>query len=1103
MDYTEHEVFVIEYDYYGEWFIVHRNKIKSLLGENFYSVGKKKEDILSTIERINPDVIHLDEMPELMNNDELFDVLYNNNRPWRMIETCHNISFNPDESKKYHPDMYMFCTPYHEQTFANMDSSHVTIEFPIEKREKDKLKYQVQLGFDISKAHVLNVGLWTPGKNQSEGIEIARNYPDMQFHFVGNQAGNFMDYWKPLMNNLPSNVKVWGEREDIDSFMQAADIFMFNSIWECNPLVLREAIGYGLPIVARNLSQYMNMFSECLNPINSDLNNLDTYNYTYTNDSSIFALKHDNGYKQVLELPVKEQSIRIIQHFVDNPFLEIKGIKNVKINKVNDSASIVLAHANNNDRRNILKTCINELNSPIILSTNHSVDEETQKLCDLVVYNKENPLLFKDEFDKFGVGYYKWSIVNGEKVHEPFEFEHGYAVYTLIKKGLEVSKAMGLNKVNVINYDYQISQKTIDENSKLLDEYDLVVYKFDQTSYEEKSYCTAFFSARTDVALGFFNTFKSKEEYYTTGEPFNILEIKFYNYISINGLKVKEILFSELEKDNVTDVENAIFKKDKEFLVKFFDENNKCYYENHIDINSWVRLNREWFTNWTTKVWQKGKLIYENTLDYTNKRVFITLESKSLGDTIAWVPYALEFKKKHNCHVILSTFWNHMFDYPELEFSEPGKKVENIQGLYRVGWFYNEDKEPEVPHTIPMQKSATNILGLEYKEIKPRLKVNSVQKIKQVCIAIHSTAQAKYWNNPTGWQEVVDYLLSKGYIVKLLSREGIDYMGNIAPNGVVLHPNGSIESVMEEMLKSELFIGIGSGLSWLSWALNVPTVLISGFSEPFAEMEGCIRVSASEGKCSGCFNRHRLNAGDWNWCPDHKDTDRQFECTKSITGQMVIDKIKDKINMDLLTEIGIKYGTDKVSHQFTPFYNKFLEPIRNSVVSLLEVGVFGGASLRMWEEYFPNARIFGFDENDTSFCNTDRIKTFVANQSKIIDLHDAVVSTDCPYYDIIIDDGSHFMDDQQKTMGFLFKYLSSGGYFIMEDLHTSNFDLFPRWHNDDIKVSTLDMINALKDKKLLYQYMGTEDAEYILNNTDYVEIQEVSRGSITAIIKKK
>jgi len=894
LDYTESfEIFVVEYEDYGKLFPVQRDQIISLLGNNFYSLGKDKMQVMDIIKGI--DIVHLDEMPELMNDDDLFNELYSNSRTWHIVETCHNSSFRPRDSKRYHPDMYAFCTSWHEDIFAGINGKFVTIPYPIDYKNDSGFnpnkwrEARLKLGFEKNKTHVINVGLWTPGKNQAEGLEIARQYPDMMFHFIGNQAGNFSDYWEPLMKDLPSNVKVWGERTDIDDFMMAADIFMFNSTWELNPLVLREAIAYSLPIVARNLPQYAGMYDDYINPIDTDLNTLKCdYKVPTDNTSLTFALRHEEAYLKLLELPIKQQKPTIIQHFVDNPYLEIKGIKNVKIKKVNDSTSIVLAHANNDDRRSLLKKCINELNSPIILSTNHSVDEETQKLCDLVIYNKENPLLFKNEFDKFGVGYYKWSLVNGEKVYEPFEFEHGYAVYTLIKKGLEVAKT---DKVNVINYDYQISQQTIDKHSELLDEYDLVVYKFDKTSYEEKSYCTAFFSARRNVALEFFNKFQSKEEYYTTGEPFNILEIKFYNYFKDKNINIKEILFSELEKDNVTDVENAIFKKDKEFLVKFFDEKGQCHYDNHIDINNWVKLNREWFTNWTTKIWQRGKLIYENTLDYTNKRVFIALESKSLGDTIAWVPYALEFKKKHNCHVILSTFWNHMFDYPEIEFVEPGKQVENIQGLYRIGWFYDQNKAPQTPHEIPMQKSATDILGLEYKEIKPRLKVAKVEKTNQVCIAIHSTIQNKYWNNPTGWQEVVDWLISKGYVVKLLSKEGEEYMGNVAPKGVVHHPSGSIESVINELQKSVMFIGIGSGLTWLSWALDVPTVLISGFSEPFAEMEECIRVSAPEGKCSGCFNRYRLNAGDWNWCPDHKDTDRQFECTKSITAQMVIKKI--------------------------------------------------------------------------------------------------------------------------------------------------------------------------------------------------------------------
>ena len=67
---------------------------------------------------------------------------------------------------------------------------------------------------------------------------MARKLPHVQFHFVGNQAGNFKEYWEPLMENVPNNVKIWGERSDTDLFLQAADVFMFNSTWECNPLVL-------------------------------------------------------------------------------------------------------------------------------------------------------------------------------------------------------------------------------------------------------------------------------------------------------------------------------------------------------------------------------------------------------------------------------------------------------------------------------------------------------------------------------------------------------------------------------------------------------------------------------------------------------------------------------------------------------------------------------------------------------------------------------------------------------------------------------------------------------------------------------------------------
>jgi hypothetical protein len=119
-------------------------------------------------------------------------------------------------------------------------------------------------------------------------------------------------------------------------------------------------------------------------------------------------------------------------------------------------------------------------------------------------------------------------------------------------------------------------------------------------------------------------------------------------------------------------------ESNSKFLVEFFDENLKSCYKNTINSNCWVRLNRKYFTKWTAKVWENDKLIYENTLDLTSKRVYIGFESSSLGDTIAWMPYCLEFQKKHNCKLLVSTFHNKLFDYPEIEFVIPNSSLNDI-----------------------------------------------------------------------------------------------------------------------------------------------------------------------------------------------------------------------------------------------------------------------------------------------------------------------------------------------------------------------------------------------------------------------------------------
>ena len=368
--------------------------------------------------------------------------------------------------------------------------------------------------------------------------------------------------------------------------------------------------------------------------------------------------------------------------------------------------------------------------------------------------------------------------------------------------------------------------------------------------------------------------------------PNNILEIKNKVHISyVQGPTV-----------NITGNIPTTYK------VQFLDKKtNKIHFETEIKNNHWAKCNVQYFVDWKILIWDGDTLFYQEDYNAEGKNVYIAIDSKALGDTLAWFPYAEEFSKVHKCKVVVSTFHNNMLinQYPNLTFVNPGDVVENLYAMYSLGLFYNESntinffKNPRDPKSVTMQKMATDILGLDYVEIKPRLEQKNITKIDNlITIAIHGTAQPKYWNSKTGWQDVVDWLTNKGYVVKLLSREQNGFMGNFEPKGIIKHPEGPLESVMDEMRKSKAFIGIGSGLSWLSWALGTKTVLISGFSYDWAEMQDCVRITAPNDMCSGCFNRLKLDAGDWNWCPDHKGTDRQFECTKSITSEMVIKELE-------------------------------------------------------------------------------------------------------------------------------------------------------------------------------------------------------------------
>jgi FkbM family methyltransferase len=265
------EVWCIEWDNVtGGVLVVQRNRIVNLLGNRLITLGEKRENLFSFIKTINPDVIHLQEIPEMFMPYNIALRLYNLDRTYTIVETSHDSSFDIN-NKLHFPDRFAMVSQYQVETYKPLNIPCDLVEYPIEYHKRTKTREELldKLGLDPNKKHVITVGLFTPRKNQAEVIEYAKQLKDypIQFHFIGNQADNFKYYWEPLMKDFPSNCKWWGERSDVDIFYQMADLFLFTSRGhatdkETMPLVIREAISWQVPSLIYNLDVYLNYFDK-------------------------------------------------------------------------------------------------------------------------------------------------------------------------------------------------------------------------------------------------------------------------------------------------------------------------------------------------------------------------------------------------------------------------------------------------------------------------------------------------------------------------------------------------------------------------------------------------------------------------------------------------------------------------------------------------------------------------------------------------------------------------------------------------------------------------------------------------------------------------
>jgi len=207
--------------------------------------------------------------------------------------------------------------------------------------------------------------------------------------------------------------------------------------------------------------------------------------------------------------------------------------------------------------------------------------------------------------------------------------------------------------------------------------------------------------------------------------------------------------------------------------------------------------------------------------------------------------------------------------------------------------------------------------------------------------------------------------------------------------------------------------------------------------------------------------------------------------------------------MKKLNRIGVKFKTDKstLDHCYLDIYERYFSHLENAELSFLEIGVERGCSLRTWNEYFKNSKVklYGVDNNKKCSIKVDRCKLFFGDQEDRSFLR-SIVDKAGPF-DIIIDDGGHTMGQQQVSFGFLFKYVKSGGFYVIEDLHTS-YQRPSLYNTTNTKKTTLWMLQNLNDSgKVESDFMSPEEMTFINSNHKYCNVEK-GKKEIAFVCKK-
>ncbi len=322
-----------------------------------------------------------------------------------------------------------------------------------------------------------------------------------------------------------------------------------------------------------------------------------------------------------------------------------------------------------------------------------------------------------------------------------------------------------------------------------------------------------------------------------------------------------------------------------------------------------INSSKRYYIRLRIEVWSQAeqnkqeKLVFSHDYSAKDKEILIQFPVGTLGDTMGWFPYAVKFQEQHGCKLtcamgekLIPLFRD---VYPDITFlSHEEVDTARFYATYSIGLFFDDKDcvfQPCDFRYVGLHRTAGYILGVDPAEKPPLLALeDDTRPIAEpyVCIAVQSTTQSKYWNNPDGWRSIVAFLKDAGYRVICIDQKpahGTGLVWNHIPNGAEDETGSrTLQERARWLRHADFFIGLSSGLSWLAWAARTPVVMISGFTHPLNEFETPYRI-INYHTCNSCWNdpHVRFDHKDFLWCPRHKETPRQFECTRLITVEQV------------------------------------------------------------------------------------------------------------------------------------------------------------------------------------------------------------------------